>query len=197
MRTITIFSALAMFAFVMPMMCMGISNGDFCSGNNGDWSEFTGASSSVSYFTVPPCYVQIHADANEVATIWQQETGFDSGETWRATFDIKSVSGSGLITIGWTNISGDFYTGYQEITGSGTVNIDCNDFTYPFVSIQGDGSSLLFARVEVNSVSTAEVVAPTPTPTVTPMTLPGQYTFNSSVDGWGFLSLSGSGFSHV
>ncbi len=40
-------------------------------------------------------------------------------------------------------------------------------------------------------------VTPTPTPTATPTTttLVNQYTFDSSVEGWGFLGLSGSGFS--
>ncbi len=195
MRSITILSAVVMFAFLTPMMCMGITNGDFCGGNTG-WDDATdppgSIMSSIQYNTVPPCHVRVLGYRNETAVCWQQETGFGSGETWRATFTVQSASVGlgGIITLGWSDISGGFSTYYQEITSAGTYNVDCNNSSYPFVSVQCDGGSLTNADVEVSEISTAELVAPTPTPTATPMALPGQYTFNSDVEHWGFLPLS-------
>jgi hypothetical protein len=196
MRIKIILGAVVMFAFLVPMVCFGITNGDFCGGSTG-WSQDIGPSSSVSFYPSPLCYVQVLGYRNERAVIWQQETAFGSGETWRATFTVSSVStGLGaIVTLGWSDISGDYASYYQEITSPGTYTVDCDNSSYPFVSVQCDGGSLTNAVVVVNEIATAELVSPTPTPTATPITLPGQYTFNSSLEGWSFLPISGPNFS--
>jgi len=161
-----------MFVFFTPLICLGITNGDFCLGSTG-WSDFADPSSSVTYFTVPPCYLRVLGYRNEIAAVWQEETEFDPGETWRATFTVRSAS-SGLgaiIALGWSDVSGDFDSYYQEITSAATYTVDCDDSRYPYVSVLCEGGSLTNAIVEIGEISTTELL-PTPTPTPSPTSSP-------------------------
>lgn len=185
MRSSVFISMAVVFTLFIPVLSPGITNGDFCLGNIG-WSDYTDPNSSVAYYPAPLCYVRVLAYRNEDAVAWQEETDFDPGETWRATFDVKSTSVGlgGIITIGWSNVSGDYGTYYKEITTAGTYTVDCDNSDYRFVSIQCTGSSLTNTIVEVNEVATAELT-PTPTPTPT-----DNYTFEGTTENWSFVSPS-------
>ncbi|MCD6385824.1 hypothetical protein J7M23_08620 [Candidatus Sumerlaeota bacterium] len=172
----------------IPMISPGITNGDFCLGNVG-WSDYADPNSSVTYYPVL-CYVRVLAYRNENAVTWQEETDFDPGETWQATFDVKSTSVGlgGIITIGWADSSGDYGSYYQDITSAGTYTVECDNSSYRYVSIQCTGSSFTNTIVEVNEVSTAELT-PTPTPMPTP-TPTDSYNFEGTTENWSFVGPS-------
>ena len=137
-----------------------ILNGDFSLGEY-SWNVYKTAESSVNFYPspMPDPYVQILAHGSGgYAGIYQIETGFTSGE-WKATFNIKYVSAGlgGLITIGWTDISGDFGSYYQEITSGGTYTVNCNNIAFPYVTVQADSTYIVNALVEVDDISTEQV----------------------------------------
>ncbi len=171
---------------LVPLSSRAIINGDFTDGNLG-WSDYADPNSSVKYYSLLG-YCWILGYRYETAVIWQEETNFDSGETWRATFTIKNIStGLGsIITIGWSDITGEYSTYYKEITDEGTYTVDCNNPAYRYVSVQADGGSVNNAIVEVDEVATSEL-GPTPTPTPTP-TPSDNYDFEGDADGWIFIS---------
>lgn len=144
---------------IVPFVSFAIRNGDF-SEWNAYWNSYYTGSGSVTFYgpPYPDPYVRILA-LNGTAGIWQEETGFAAGETWRAKFVIKSVSAglNAIITIGWTDISGDFGIYYKEIKSPGTYYVDCNNYNYRYLTVQADASFIVTAIVEVDEIATIQI----------------------------------------
>lgn len=155
---------------LLPALC--IQDGGFV---NGDlyWTPYYDSGSSVAFYPspIPDPYVRILAHGSGgYAGIYQQETGQSQGNT-TAIFNIKSVSVGlgGIVTIGWTDVSGDFGTYYKEITQPGIHQVVCSNTSFPYVTVQADGSNVVNSIVEVDSI---QVTSGTPTPTATPTKTP-------------------------
>ena len=166
------FQILLFLSLFFPALC--IEDGEFIFGNL-HWIPYYSAESSVAFYPspFPDPYVRILAHGSwGYAGIYQQETQQSQGSTI-AIFNIKSVStGLGaLITIGWTDISGDFGSYYKEITQAGVYEVVCTNTAFPYVTVQADGSNVINAIVEVDSIQVLNT-NPTPTPTKTPTPTP-------------------------
>lgn len=145
-----------------------IQDGEFIYGSQ-HWHTYTSSGSSVNFYPdpMPDPFVRICATSWEgYAGIYQQELEQGQGKT-RAIFHLKSVSAglNALVTVGWTDIDGDFGSYYKEVTSAGTYTVDCNNTNFPFVTVQGDSSHVINAIVEVDEI---EVINPSATPTPTP-----------------------------
>ena len=151
-KTILLFIAL----ITLCSIAFPILNGNFDLGE-AFWTKYYTGSGSVAFYPDPFSYVRILA-LNGTSGIWQQETGFTSGE-WKATFTITNISTglNALVTIGWTDISGDFAGFYQEINSNGTYTVNCNNSNYRYVTVQCDASWIVSAIVEVDTITTQQV----------------------------------------
>jgi len=149
-----------------------ILNGDFDLGE-AFWTAYTSGSGSVAFYPAPFGYVRILA-LNGYSGIYQNETGFTSGE-WKATFTISNISTglNALVTIGWTDASGDFAGFYQEINSTGTYTVNCNNPSYKYVTVQCDASWIVSAIVEVETITTQQVGGDSNPPTYGPGIPPG------------------------
>ena len=75
-----------------------------------------------------------------VTQVWQLESAFDPGETWKATFNVDTVMMPGF-TIGWQNASYSWKSGgSQAVTTPGVYSLTCNDSNYSWVVIETSGS---------------------------------------------------------
>jgi len=151
-KTILLFIAL----ITLCSIAFPILNGNFDLGE-AFWTKYYTGSGSVAFYPDPFSYVRILA-LSGTSGIWQQETGFISGE-WKATFTITNISTglNALVTIGWTDISGDFAGFYQEINSNGTYTVNCNNSSYKYVTVQCDASWIVSAIVEVDEISTQQL----------------------------------------
>ena len=153
---------------------LAIQDGEFKEGDK-YWETYISSGSSVNFYPepMPDPFVRICATkSGGYAGIYQEETKQNQGMT-RAIFHLKSVSVglNALVTIGWTDITGDFGSYYKEVDSSGTYEVDCTNTSFPFVTVQCDSSNIVNAIVEVDEI---EVInpSPSPTPTSTPTPTP-------------------------
>jgi len=151
-----------------------IEDGEFMYGDL-HWNAYTSSQSSVAFYPdpYPDPYVRITAAGYMgYAGIWQQETKMSQGYT-KAVFDIQNVSVglNCLITVGWTNIDGEFDDYWLDVTSPGIYEVICSNPSYPFVTVQADSSYIVNAIVWVDSIEVKKP-GPTPTPTSTPTPTP-------------------------
>ena len=142
---------------LISLSARGILNGTFEQGE-AYWNQYYSGDDTIQFYSAPPLsFVRILA-RNGYAGIWQEETAFTSGE-WQAIFDIQNVSTglNAIVTIGWTNITGDFGSYYKEIKTSGTHIVTCNNSSYRYVTVQCDASWIVDALVEVEDIFTQQL----------------------------------------
>jgi hypothetical protein len=199
-------SVAAVVFLTLPLVAGAIQNGDFYYGD-AYWQTYLETNCSATFYPYPdsdPHCRLLGARPGQTAEIYQAETGFNSGDTWRATFVIREVVGGmgSIQTVGWTDDIGAFFGNGLDISHAGTYTVDCNDASYYWVTVHAQGSPGIGVDsiIDVDEISTTRLATPTPTPTPTasPTARPGgstmsDFTFSGSTEGW--TASTSTGFS--
>ena len=160
-----------LFLIIPDLPLFAIQDGEFMYGDQ-YWNTYTSTGSSVQFYPspAPDPYVRINAYGNGgYAGIYQMEDQQSEGYT-KAVFHISSVSVGlgGMITVGWTNEDGGFGSYYKDVQTSGDFVVECENTSYPYVTVQADSSNLVSAFVVVDEIEVQRTGTPTPTDTPTP-----------------------------